>query len=256
MWMGHLLSSGWPLMSSDCVRPQQPEKELKIKLITKETERAEDARAFAAHLQRKDRKQEDRVGRKAGSTIVKLNELLLSIARGVCASVNRQAEHYAPFERPAVEEAGPFYLRVVEHPMDLHTIIQKAKGGAVPGTSASEQGHGYTDGPRPTRPACKCSPRRPDADGTRPTRPACTCSPRRPPPLPHRYRRSAAFLADVRLIHANCVKFNQANHNKYARLPPLAEQLVAEIEAELRKHAARLREFDTWLEQVMATDGL
>ena len=77
-----------------------------------------------------------------------------------------------------------------------------------------------------------------------------------PPPLPHRYRRSAAFLADVRLIHANCVKFNQANHNKYARLPPLAEQLVAEIEAELRKHAARLREFDTWLEQVMATDGL
>ena len=254
--MGLLMSSGWPLMSSDCLRPQQPEKELKIKLITKETERAEDARAFAAHLQRKDRKQEDRVGRKAGSTIVKLNELLLSIARGVCASVNRQAEHYAPFERPAVEEAGPFYLRVVEHPMDLHTIIQKAKGGAVPGTSASEQGHGYADGPRPTRPACKCSPRRPDADGTRPTRPACTCSPRSPPPLPHRYRRSAAFLADVRLIHANCVKFNQANHNKYARLPPLAEQLVAEIEAELRKHAARLREFDTWLEQVMATDGL
>jgi hypothetical protein len=237
MWMGHLLSSGWPLMSSDCLRPQQPEKELKIKLITKETERAEDARAFAAHLQRKDRKQEDRVGRKAGSTIVKLNELLLSIARGVCASVNRQAEHYAPFERPAVEEAGPFYLRVVEHPMDLHTIIQKAKGGAVPGTSASEQGHGYADGPRLARPAC-------------------TCSPRRPPPLPHRYRRSAAFLADVRLIHANCVKFNQANHNKYARLPPLAEQLVAQIEAELRKHAARLQEFDTWLEQVMATDGL
>ena len=243
-------------MSSDCLRPQQPEKELKIKLITKETERAEDARAFAAHLQRKDRKQEDRVGRKAGSTIVKLNELLLSIARGVCASVNRQAEHYAPFERPAVEEAGPFYLRVVEHPMDLHTIIQKAKGGAVPGTSASEQGHGYADGTRLARPACKCSPRRPDADGPRPTRPACTCSPRRPPPLPHRYRRSAAFLADVKLIHANCVKFNQANHNKYARLPPLAEQLVAEIEAELRKHTARLREFDTWLEQVMTTDGL
>jgi hypothetical protein len=241
-------------MSSDCLRPQQPEKELKIKLITKETERAEDARAFAAHLQRKDRKQEDRVGRKAGSTIVKLNELLLSIARGVCASVNRQAEHYAPFERPAVEEAGPFYLRVVEHPMDLHTIIQKAKGGAVPGTSASEQGHGYADGTRLARPACKCSPRRPDADGPRPTRPACTCSPRRPPPLPHRYRRSAAFLADVRLIHANCVKFNQANHNKYARLPPLAEQLVAEIEAELRKHTARLREFDAWLDQIMTSD--
>ena len=254
MWMGLLMSSGWPLMSSDCLRPQQPEKELKIKLITKETERAEDARAFAAHLQRKDRKQEDRVGRKAGSTIVKLNELLLSIARGVCASVNRQAEHYAPFERPAVEEAGPFYLRVVEHPMDLHTIIQKAKGGAVPGTSASEQGHGYADGTRLARPACKCSPRRPDADGPRPTRPACTCSPRRPPPLPHRYRRSAAFLADVRLIHANCVKFNQANHNKYARLPPLAEQLVAEIEAELRKHTARLREFDAWLDQIMTSD--
>ena len=162
MWMGLLMSSGWPLMSSDCLRPQQPEKELKIKLITKETERAEDARAFAAHLQRKDRKQEDRVGRKAGSTIVKLNELLLSIARGVCASVNRQAEHYAPFERPAVEEAGPFYLRVVEHPMDLQTIIQKAKGGAVPGTSATEQGHGYADGTRLARPACTCSPRRPD----------------------------------------------------------------------------------------------
>ena len=156
-----LMTSGWPLTSSDYLRPQQPEKELKIKLITKETERAEDARAFAAHLQRKDRKQEDRVGRKAGSTIVKLNELLLSIARGVCASVNRQAEHYAPFERPAVEEAGPFYLRVIEHPMDIHTIIQKAKGGAVPGTSASEQGHGYADGTRLTRPACKCSPRRP-----------------------------------------------------------------------------------------------
>jgi hypothetical protein len=58
----------------------------------------------------------------------------------------------------------------------------------------------------------------------------------------------------VKLIHANCVKFNQANHNKYARLPPLAEQLVAEIEAELRKHAARLREFDAWLEQVIAND--
>ena len=78
---------------------------------------------FYKHVRGKDRKQEARVGRQAGSALVKLNELLGAIAK----EVSQPALAFGDFVRPAVEQAGAFYTRVVEQPMDLLSMAAKAK---------------------------------------------------------------------------------------------------------------------------------
>ena len=109
-------------------KEQQAEATGKMKLKidvtkTKEGERAELERAFRDNVNRTDRKQEARVGRKAGSALVKLNELLLSIVKPLCG----RGMPYGDFVEPAAKAAGAYYLRVIAKPMELSTIMAKAK---------------------------------------------------------------------------------------------------------------------------------
>ena len=89
-----------------------------LKIDTSKTQDGLKAKEELDHrdfVTRKNLPQQARIGRKAGSPLVKLNELLANVLKDLC----RQGSCYEPFVRPAAEAAGPFYLRVISSPMGI-----------------------------------------------------------------------------------------------------------------------------------------
>ena len=100
--------------------------ELKVKIDQKKLEKSDawqkkkEEEDLRKHVRGEDRVQTARTGRKAGSALVKLNDLILQILEPLM-------KEYPDFVDPVADQVGQYYLRVIEKPMDMFSMKKRAR---------------------------------------------------------------------------------------------------------------------------------